>query len=277
MTAEAHPGGEHNASELPSALESWEEITGRLADRRPAVFLDYDGTLTPIVSQPEDALLSDEMRSVLRELAGLCTVAIVSGRDREDVEPKVGLDGLVYAGSHGFDIKGPDGLRLEYEGGRAALPDLEQAEGELEARLAAVPGARVERKRFAIANHYRNVAEEDVPRVERAVEEVAEMHERLRVSGGKKVLELRPDIDWDKGRAVLWLLEALGLDGEAVLPFYVGDDVTDEDAFHVLADRGIGVLVGTPAYKTNARYGLRDTLEVREFLQALIFVLRVEA
>jgi len=186
----------------------------------------------------------------------------------------VGLDGLVYAGSHGFDIDGPDGLKLEYEGGRAALPDLEQAEGELKVRLDQVPGARVERKRFAIANHYRNVADEDLPRVERAVREVAELHERLRVSGGKKVLELRPDIAWDKGRAVLWLLEALHLEDDAVLPFYVGDDVTDEDAFRVLANRGVGVLVGSPAYKTNATYRLRDTSEVREFLQALILVLR---
>lgn len=276
MTGKGADGGMRIASELPSALEAWKEIAGRLEGARPAVFLDYDGTLTPIVSQPEDAVLSDEMRAVLRDLAELCMVAIVSGRDRKDVQPMVGLDGLVYAGSHGFDIDGPDELRLEYEGGRAALPDLAKAESELKLRLDRVPGARVERKRFAIANHYRNVADEDVPRVERAVREVAELHERLRVSGGKKVLELRPDIAWDKGRAVLWLLEALQLHGDAVLPFYVGDDVTDEDAFRVLADRGVGVLVGSPAYKTDATYRLGDTSEVREFLQALILVLRGE-
>jgi len=260
------------ASELPSALESWHAIAGRLDDRRAAMFLDYDGTLTPIVSQPEEALLSEEMRDVLRELAGLCTVAIVSGRDRSDVEPLVALDGLVYAGSHGFDIKGPD-LRMEHAGGRECLPELEQAEQELKERIGGVPGARVERKRFAIANHYRNVAQKDVPRVEAAVREVLGMHERLRMSGGKKVFELRPDIEWDKGRAVLWLLEALKLDGDGVLPFYVGDDVTDEDAFRVLGDRGIGVLVGAPPYPTSATYALRDTSEVREFLQGLINLL----
>lgn len=262
------------AADLPSALEVWGEISGRLAGKHLALFLDYDGTLTPIVSQPEDALLSEDMRGVLRDLASLCTVAIVSGRDRKDVEPLVDLDGLVYAGSHGFDIKGPDGLRLEHEGGRECLPDLERAERELKGRLDGVSGARVERKRYAIANHYRNVADDDVPRVEQAVSEVAEMHERLRISSGKKVLELRPDLAWDKGRAVLWLLEALKLDGEAVLPFYIGDDVTDEDAFDVLAERGVGVLVGSPAYKTNASYGLRNTAEVRQFLQALINLLR---
>ncbi len=274
MHGAGHARGKRAASELPSALEAWGEIADAVEGKQPAVFLDYDGTLTPIVSQPEDAVLSDEMRSVLSDLANLCTVAIVSGRDRKDVEPLVDLEGLVYAGSHGFDIKGPDGLRMEHEGGRACLPDLEQAERELEARLGSVAGARVERKRFAIANHYRNVGESDVPRVEQAVGEVAERHGRLRVSGGKKVLELRPDIPWDKGRAVLWLLQALDLDGEAVLPFYVGDDVTDEDAFHALAERGVGVLVGSPAYKTHATYGLRDTDEVQRFLLALINLLR---
>ncbi|KPK83068.1 MAG: hypothetical protein AMS25_01310 [Gemmatimonas sp. SM23_52] len=271
---EGHSEGSRRASELPSALESREEIAALLAARRPAMFLDYDGTLTPIVSQPEEAVLADSMRDVLSELAQLCIVAIVSGRDRADVQPLVGLDGLVYAGSHGFDIKGPDGLRMEHTGGRECLPDLDSAERELRARIEPIPGARVERKRFAIANHYRNVADADVPKVEAAVREVLGMYGRLRMSAGKKVYELRPDIDWDKGRAVLWLLEALGLDGVDVLPFYLGDDVTDEDAFRVLGERGIGVLVGTPSYLTHARYGLRDTSEVEQLLAGLVNLLR---
>ncbi|NIN70378.1 MAG: trehalose-phosphatase [Gemmatimonadetes bacterium] len=272
---EGHPEGDRLASELPSALESAEQIAARLKGKRPAMFLDYDGTLTPIVSQPEDAILSDSMRDVLRELAGLCTVAIVSGRDRADVEPLVALDGLIFAGSHGFDIKGP-GLRMEYEGGKERLPDLAAAEQELHERIDPIAGARVERKRFAIANHYRNVADEDVSRVEQAVREVLAGHERLRLSHGKKVLELRPDIDWDKGQAVFWLLDALDLDGEDVLPFYLGDDVTDEDAFAVLSDHGIAVIVGNPSYKTNASYSLRNTPEVEVFLGQLVGYLRDE-
>lgn len=272
---EGHPEGDRLASELPSALQSGEEIAARLEGKRPVMFLDYDGTLTPIVSQPEDAILSEEMREVLRELAGLCTVAIVSGRDRADVEPLVALDGLIFAGSHGFDIKGP-GLRMEYEGGKERLPDLDAAERELHERIDPIPGARVERKRFAIANHYRNVADEDVPRVDEAVREVLGMHDRLRLSHGKKVIELRPDIDWDKGRAVFWLLDALGLDGDDVLPFYLGDDVTDEDAFAAFLGRGIGVIVGNPSYRTNAEYSLRDTSEVQQFLSELVNLMRDE-
>lgn len=259
-----------DARDLPSALDSWDRIASRLAGRRPVLFLDYDGTLTPIVSQPEDAVLSEEMRATLRRLAELCTVAIVSGRDRGDVEPLVGLEQLVYAGSHGFDIKGPDGLRMEHEGGREALPALEEAEAALVERLADVDGARVERKRFAIAIHYRNVAEADVSRVADAVDELARRHETLRISGGKKVFELRPDLDWDKGRAVLWLMDALNLNEGEVEPFYIGDDVTDEDAFRAIADRGVGIVVGVPPHATAAHYALRDTDAVRRFLQRMI-------
>ncbi len=88
------------------------------------------------------------------------------------------------------------------------------------------------------------------------------------------MFELRPDIDWDKGRAVLWLLEALGLEGDDVLPFYLGDDVTDEDAFRVLGGRGISVLVGTQSYLTHASYGLHDTSEVETLLAELVNLLR---
>ena len=269
-----HAEEARRATELPSALTAFDEITASLGRRRPAMFFDYDGTLTPIVSQPEDAILSDFMREALAQLSQLCTVAIVSGRDRADVEPLVSLDGLVYAGSHGFDIKGPAGLRLEHEGGRAVLADLDRAERELNERLETVRGARVERKRFAIANHYRNVAEADVPQVEQAVREVLGKHDRLRMSGGKKVYELRPDIDWEKGQAVLWLVKALGLAADETLAFYVGDDVTDEDAFRALAAQGVGIVVGAPAYRTHATYRLKDTDEVRSFLERMIRLLR---
>jgi hypothetical protein len=104
--------------ELPSALESMEEIKRGLNGQQPALFLDYDGTLTPIVPRPEDAVLGQDMRALLQALASLCTVAVVSGRDRADVEKLVGLENLVYAGSHGFDISGPRGLHFEHEGGR---------------------------------------------------------------------------------------------------------------------------------------------------------------
>ncbi len=257
---------------LPHALDGFDEIARRLEGRRLAVFLDYDGTLTPIVERPEDAVLPDAVRATIAELAALCTVAIVSGRDRADVETMVGLDGLVYAGSHGFDIRGPGGLRQEHERAAEFLPLLDGAEALLRRRLDGVAGALVERKRFAIAVHYRRVAEAEVAAVDAAVAEaLTEAGPQLRRTGGKKIYELRPSLPWDKGKAVLWLLRTLGLDGPDVVPIYLGDDETDEDAFAALRDGGgFGILVAAGPQPTAARYVLSDPDQVGALLRRLI-------
>jgi trehalose 6-phosphate phosphatase len=263
-----------NPQSLPSALLHLDEIREQTKHKKLAVFLDYDGTLTPIVNRPEDALLSDEMRSILQHLASLCLVAVISGRDRADVEKLVGLDELIYAGSHGFDIAGPGGMQMQYEGGKDCLPDLDEAETELRPQIEPIPGAQVERKRFAIAVHYRNVADEHaVYRIKQLVDDISRQHAGLKSSGGKKVLELRPDIDWDKGRAVLWLLQKLGVDQPGVLPLYIGDDITDEDAFRALVDQGIGILVGEHGEPTYAKFRLADVDEMKKFLHQLTKIL----
>jgi len=255
--------------DVPFALTHFEEIEAALATKQPAVFLDYDGTLTPIVEHPADAVLSDAMRTVVRELAKRCAVAIVSGRDLEDVRAMVGIDGIWFAGSHGFDIAGPTGER--HDRGNEFLPALDDAERSLAEPIAAVPGARVERKRFAIAVHFRQTEPALLPAVEAAVDAVVAAHPQLRKTGGKMIFELRPAIPWDKGRALLWLLDVLGPDGPDALPMYIGDDETDEDAFRVLAERGIGVLVrGEDDDRlTTARFALRDADDVRALLERL--------
>jgi trehalose-phosphatase len=255
---------------IPSALDSLDLIRHQLAGHRLAVFLDYDGTLTPIVSRPDLAVLSDEMRATLHDLAAACTVAIVSGRDRRDVESLVQIGSLVYAGSHGFDIAGPSGLDMQHEEGARHQPALQDAADRLERRVGDIEGALIERKKYAVAMHYRLVADEDLPAIDYAVEEVAARHPDLRRTGGKKVYELRPRIAWDKGRAVMWLLRALDLESPDVLPFYLGDDETDEDAFRALEKRGIGVLVAEQPGDSRAHYLLRDPEEARVFLRHLI-------
>ncbi len=256
--------------DLPSALEQQKAIFKELANKKPAIFLDYDGTLSPIVKRPEDAILSDEMKQVLQKLATLCTLAIVSGRDRADVENLVGLKELIYAGSHGFDITGPNNMHLQYEGGKDCLPDLDAAEQELNIRLDNVPGAQVERKKFSVAVHYRNVPEEHVAFVKKTTTDVLNMHSKLREGLGKKIIELKPDIEWDKGKAVFWLLEKLNLNKPEVVPIYIGDDLTDEDAFRALVNRGLGILVGDHGEPTFADYKLIDVEEVRKLLSEMI-------
>ena len=250
---------------IPSALDHVQEIASRSG--QAAVFLDYDGTLTPIVSHPEDAWLSDSMRQALRELAARVPVAILSGRDLDDVRGRVLVDGIVYAGSHGFDIAGAGGLRREL--GTAYLPVLDAAEMELREALDEIPGSQLERKHFSVATHYRNVNESDAFRVTQAVDTVAAGHHELRRINGKKVYELLPDIDWDKGKAVLWLLDTLGLERGKVLPIYIGDDRTDEDAFSALEKRGVAILVSEQPQVTAASYWLHNPEEVEEFLQKI--------
>jgi trehalose-phosphatase len=256
------------AEELPSALERLEETVGR-SGHKPAVFLDYDGTLTPIVARPELAVMSDEMRGIVRDLARCCPVAVISGRDLRDVRDKVGLEEIIYAGSHGFDIAGPGGLRMENEQAAGFVPALDAAERELLEQLGRVPGAQVERKRFSIAAHYRNVADERAGEVEEAVDAVLARHRGLRKGHGKKVFEIQPRIDWHKGRALLWLLRALGLDQGGVLPIYIGDDLTDEDAFKALRGRGLGIVVREEPRRTAAAQALENPAEVGSYLRRL--------
>jgi len=253
----------------PCALANLARIRERLSGRRPAVFLDYDGTLTPIVERPELAVLAPGMRTCLGRLAGRAPVTIVSGRGRADLESLVGLDGLIYAGAHGFDISGPGGSAIRHELGRDYEARLAEAAARISRRLRDVKGVLVEDKKQAVAIHYRCVAPDEVDRVERVVGEVVSAADGLRRTGGKMVFELRPDIDWDKGRAVLWLLDRLGLGGAEVLPIYIGDDLTDFDAFRAVAGRGLSLFVAEAPAKAPADYRLADPGEVRGFLEWL--------
>ena len=262
---------------LPSALGDFEGISRQAGGKRLAVFLDYDGTLSPIVETPDQAVMREDMREAVVELSRHCPVGIISGRDLEDVRDKVRIDSIVYAGSHGFDIAGPSGLQVENQIGMEFLPVLDRAEKELSQELGSIQGILVERKKFAIAIHYRLADPGRVETVEKVVDEVAARYPELRKAYGKKIFELQPDIDWHKGKALLALLSTLKLDGENTLPFYIGDDVTDEDAFRALKGRGIGIVVRDKPYETAAAYNLKHPDEVREFLLKLIPLCRRSA
>ena len=254
-------------AEVPKALDHVDDILP--PDRQPAVFLDYDGTLTPIVDHPDDAVLDDAMRGVLDRLRRLCPVAIVSGRDLADVRERVAVSGTWYAGSHGFDIAGPDGERGSYQEGADYLPALGAAETALHESLDAVEGCLVERKRFSLAIHYRRVPDASFDTVRAAVERVHDMQAELRLSHGKKLFELQPDIDWDKGRALEWLMRRLGLSSTDHVVVYIGDDVTDEDAFRALERDGVGIVVSAVPVCTRAAYRLEDPAAVRRFLECV--------
>ncbi|MCE7056420.1 trehalose-phosphatase [Algoriphagus sp. AGSA1] len=255
--------------ELPDALENFHEIAKKLDGKRPMLFLDYDGTLTPIVPNPEDAVLSSETKEVLKDLAADITIALISGRDRENVESMIGIPKLIYAGSHGFDISGPNGMQKQHEQGQEILPVLDEAERNLKESLTNVSGVQVERKKYAIAVHYRNVDKEFVQQVKTAVSKEIEKQPKLKKGKGKKIRELKPDLDWHKGKALLWLLEELRSETDQLFPVFIGDDITDEDAFQAIQGRGIGIIVGSHETETAASYSLGNVEDVNLFLKEL--------
>src|SRR5436305_239253 len=262
--------------DLPHALGEWKTLARRFVGKRSAVFLDYDGTLTPIRDRPEDAVISDSMREAVQRLAERVPVVVVSGRDRKVVQKLMGLDNLIVAGDHGFDIWSPTGGSIQHEEGASFEGLLREVEAKLRAKLANSPGALIEPKMSSVAVHFRLVQDEQRPYVKKIVDTLlGEYPKELKLTPGKMVFEIQPKLDWDKGKAVLYLLKALDLDRDDVIPVYLGDDITDEDAFRALAGRGIGIFVGsandpeTTGRTTAADYVLNTIGEVEQFLTRL--------
>lgn len=251
-----------------SALENFDRIRDEIEGRSVLLFLDYDGTLTPIVDDPAKAVLSDAMRSTLERLARQCPVAVVSGRDLDDVRSKVGIADICYAGSHGFDIAGPDTRHIEFQKGKEYEPAIADLEHALEAKLEGIPGIMVERKRFSLAVHFRRAGSKDRERAQALARQTLADWPQFQVSPGKMILDICPDIEWDKGRAVHWIAHHLALDARAI-KIYIGDDTTDEDAFRALQDDGIGIAVLETPRPTSARFFLRNTTEVETFLNRI--------
>lgn len=251
----------------PNVLREWERVAQMLRGRRLAIFLDYDGTLTPIVDRPDLAVLAPAMRETLGKIAARWPTQIVSGRGLSDIQALVGIGTLWYAGSHGYDIAGPPGTGRDRQIAPELEPEVHAAAEHLREATRGMAGVLVEDKSFSIAVHYRLADETRIPEIERIVDRVVASHPALKKGFGKKVFQLRPARDWDKGQALLWLLEATGQ--HDAFPIYIGDDTTDEDAFAVLVERGLGVLVADVPRPTAAHYSLQEPNEVRLFLERL--------
>ncbi|MGB0963656.1 MAG: trehalose-phosphatase, partial [Mycobacterium sp.] len=260
--------GDTRISKLPNALESYGQLIGITSARESMLFLDYDGTLSPIVSDPGAARLADGAAEALELVSTVCPVAILSGRDLADISDRVAIEGLWYAGSHGFELTEPDGTYHCNEEAAVFVPILEQAAADLRQSLAQVPGLRVEHKRFAVAVHYREVAPERVAEIVSAAHQLG-ARAGLRVTSGRKLVELRPDLDWDKGTTLAWIRDRIDPSG-SLLPIYIGDDLTDEDAFDAVQFDGIGIVVRSDEdgnRRTAAHFTLQSPDQVREFIQ----------
>ncbi|KAJ9673802.1 hypothetical protein PVL29_023384 [Vitis rotundifolia] len=261
----------------PSALRTFEQITNASKGKQIVMFLDYDGTLSPIVEDPDQAFMSKEMRAAVKDVARYFPTAIVSGRCRDKVYRFVKLSELYYAGSHGMDIKGPAKGRKYKKGNQSLLcqpaseflPMIDEVYKALLEKTKSTPGAKVENNKFCLSVHFRCVDEQRWTALAEQVRLVLNQYPKLRLTQGRKVLEIRPTIKWDKGNALEFLLESLGYaNSNDVFPIYIGDDRTDEDAFKVLRNRGqgFGIIVSKFPRETSASYSLQEPTEARTLI-----------
>lgn len=245
--------------------------------------MDYDGTLTPIVARPETAVLSSQAKDILKQIShhSLFKLAIISGRSLSVIKALVGLKNIAYVGNHGLEIECPlchcqaqgrEEISFTHPIAKEIEPVLRKLEQSLRERLVGIGGVLIENKGLTLSIHYRLAKETAVKRIKKLLLEAIEYGEardKLQVTEGKKVLEVRPLVEWNKGKAIERLLEIYGMPGS--LPIFAGDDVTDEDGFRVLQTvGGISVFVGDDKVSSAADYYLDSPEQLYDWLGKLL-------
>lgn len=238
-----------------------------LAARLFVLFLDYDGTLVDLQPIPEEAALHPEQKKLLAELAQKIYMVFVSGRSLIDLMNRVAVDRVGYIGNHGLEIR-CQGKDWVHPRARSIEPELTDFLNLLMEKTKGLDGVRLENKGLSGSVHYRCTPGGQRRKLRNLVFKEIEKHSRsLRLVPGKKVLDVRPRVPWDKGRAIIKYLSCLGI-REPILKVYIGDDLTDEDAFKILNSRDIGIVVGNHK-ETAARFRYRGIKDVWELLFSL--------
>ncbi|MDD5259183.1 MAG: trehalose-phosphatase [bacterium] len=249
---------------------AWQEwVYARIKGQKIYIFLDYDGTLAPIASQPGLAVLPPKTRTILKKLARQprCIVAIISGRSLENLRKMIKIPKIIYAGNHGLEVD-VQGVRSDFYKDDDFSGLLKKLYASLRQKMKDIKGILIEYKRVTISVHYRLVAGRQQRNVKTIFNKVIKSYQDCRqvvVTKGKMVLEIRPPIRWGKGELVKWLLPEGSRDRKKTAIFYFGDDRTDEGVFRFLKGQGYAIVVG----RTNnsaAEYYLKDPAEVRKVL-----------
>jgi trehalose-phosphatase len=261
-----------------SGIDRFISVAAERLDGTPlAAMLDVDGTLAPIAPTPEQALVPEPTRDTLRRLVALpgAVVAVVSGRSASDAWRMVGVDGVWVVGNHGFEMRTPDGQLSPIDAVRPYEQAIADASHQLSAAEPVIPGAIVENKRWTMSVHYRLVDPAAVPGLIERAHAVARSL-GLRVTEGKKIVELRPPVDVNKGTASVLLAERAGALTETASVLYAGDDRTDEDAFEALrarSPRSVTVHIASSHEQlggTRAEVVLDSPDELREALELVV-------
>ncbi len=230
---------------------------------------DFDGTLSPIVERPEEAQLAEANRDALDELGRLhprVRLAFLSGRSLNDLIGRVGTRReAVFAGNHGLEISG-GGLDWTHPSAAASRPHLDQLLTDFDTRFVGIPGIELEDKGLSVTLHHRRMFPEWIPLLNEVLDSLS-LPAELRRHEGKMVFEFRPAVDWNKGLAIRRIAAHLKIPHEAVI--FVGDDVTDEDAFRELGPSATTVHVGSASTPSLAALNAESPDDVAGFLMAI--------
>jgi trehalose-phosphatase len=254
----------------PDALIA--EIAARRGGRHLLLLCDFDGTLCPFFSDPRAVALSERMTGVLGSLASRpdCSLGVISGRRLQDVRDRVTVPGELYiAGFHGLEIHTP-GETFRHPDASIAATTIHPIAESLRPHLAHIPGVFVEDKDLSIVLHYRD-AEPAARVVAQSLFMDAARAEldagRLRILPGACILELLPAIPWHKGSALEWIRERIERMHGPTFTVYIGDDVTDEDAFRAVGPGGMTIAASERV--TSAEFRVDGPADVERLLHSL--------
>lgn len=227
-------------------------------DRNPAFFFDFDGTLTKIEQTPDRVKFRAAARFVVEELSKNFIVGIVTGRSLPDIKKLIGIKGIYYSGNHGVEIEGP-GLRFVEKNSARSVKYIDSLVPKIRNKLRPYEPI-VQHKKYSIAVHYRTVESRNVRKLLDGLETLTRQPVKagkIKLQLGKKVVEIKAPVEWDKGKAVEKILEKTGRHRGKV--FFFGDDMTDEFGFDkVNSLKGISVFVGNPERETAAKYQIES-------------------
>ncbi|MBK8576011.1 MAG: trehalose-phosphatase [Elusimicrobia bacterium] len=249
-----------------------EKLRRRLSGRRAFVFLDFDGTLAPIVSMPHRARANERVMRAITALAALprARVAVMSGRPLSFVRQRFLARGLFHVGNHGLEMRGP-GVTFRHKGAAVIRPTFQALAEKAKATLAGFPGVLIENKGLTMSVHFRRLPPSFRRRFNRSLAafRLGTAALPIRWRRGKKVWEALPRVDWNKGRALTELLRRTG----PAVPVAVGDDVTDEDMFKAVGRKGVSIRIGKSGSSRAMDYLPRQK-DVPRFLTLLTEVLK---
>ncbi|MFI5305103.1 MAG: trehalose-phosphatase [Nitrospiria bacterium] len=255
---------------LLTLVQSLENLKNEIRGKHLILFVDFDGTLLPIQRDPKKVFLSAEAKMILSVLSRTIPVTIISGRSLKELKRKVGIPEINLSGNHGLEIEGPAGFYLNSEA-ILSYHTITKVCSLLNDTFKADPGIFIEDKGLSLSIHYNQIPAERHSEINQSILFALRHYlksNKIRVSRGKNVMEIRPPSDWGKEDAIRWILykyQNMNPQKE-YFPLYAGDDITDLNALLLVNRLGFALWVGDREAKVQASAFVSSSLELVDFL-----------